>query len=259
MPITLNDGQTSVGSIIQSMSNITPDGYLFCDGSAISRTSFSSLFSVSPSTTSVITMTAPASPCVVTWNNHNLSTGNSIQFSTTGALPTFSTIQTVYFVRVINSNTFNLYNTLSNAMNTTGTTGIINTSGTQSGTHTALVYFWGNGDGTTTFNIPDTQGVYLRSAGISNFGGTASVPVLLGSKINDAVQGHYHSVSHNAASTDWYTGYTGGGSPLGANSSASITAVGLANDGSNSSGTNPIRVTNETRVKSIAVNYFIKY
>lgn len=250
MAITLNDEKLT-GLILASMSNIIPEGFLLCDGSAINRNTYSSLFALSPSTTSIITMTI-ASPCVVTWSNHGLATGQSIQFSTTGALPTFSTVQTVYFVRVINTNTFNLYDTLSNAMNTGATTGRINTTGTQSGTHTGLVYYWGNGNGTTTFNIPDTQGAFLRSAGTST-GYTQNVTVLLGTKTNDQFQSHYHSflftgVASSAVAGGGLGALDGGG---GSNTQILMPAT--------QPGFGTPRTGTETTPKYIGVNYFIKF
>lgn len=74
-----------------------------------------------------VTMTI-ASPCVVTWANHNLIAGTSITFTTTGALPTGLVVGTVYYVLAPTSTTFNL------AAISGGTA--INTSGSQSGTHT---------------------------------------------------------------------------------------------------------------------------
>jgi microcystin-dependent protein len=263
MAITLNDEKLT-GLILASMSNIIPEGFLLCDGSAINRTTYSSLFALSPSTTSTITMTI-ASPCVVTWNSHGLATGQSIQFTTTGALPIFSTIQTVYFIRIIDTNTFHLYATLSNAMNTGATTGIINTSGTQSGIHTALVYYWGNGDGSSTFNIPDAQGTFLRGAGTSNFG-VADQTVALGSRLNDQFQdwqaggvdgNTFYGIVQNAGQVNdglattasfirsvFNSGYQG--------QARRITALSNGTDGTPRKG-------DETRVKSIAVNYFIKF
>ena len=45
MPISINDEKT-IGTIIAGMSNSLPVGYLLCNGDAISRTAFASLFSV---------------------------------------------------------------------------------------------------------------------------------------------------------------------------------------------------------------------
>jgi hypothetical protein len=87
-------------------------------------------------TTVSCTMTI-ATPCVVTITNHKFWNGYPIVFYTTDALPTGITSGTTYYVRIIDADTFNLYDTAANAKNTGVTTGIINTSGTQSGTHTA--------------------------------------------------------------------------------------------------------------------------
>lgn len=71
-----------------------------------------------------------ASPCVVTSTNHGLRDGTRLVFSTTGALPTGITAGTTYYAKSTAADTFNLY---TNA----ALTSIVNTSGTQSGTHTA--------------------------------------------------------------------------------------------------------------------------
>jgi microcystin-dependent protein len=260
MPISLND-EKQIGSIFESALTVIPTGYLLCDGSAISRTTYSSLFSVMPNITSTVTMTI-ASPCVVTWSNHGLATGHSIQFSTAGALPIFSTVQTVYFIRVINTNTFNLYTTLANAINTGSTTGIINTSGTQSGIHTGLVYYWGNGNGNTTFNIPDAKGAVLRGEGTSS-DYTQNVTVTLGSKMNDVMQGHKHYVSDDSkipTGVLWLWNDNSsiyGPSTAGYNYSATI---GLFTGIPQTDGTNGTpRTATETRVKSIGIRYYIKF
>lgn len=76
-----------------------------------------------------------ASPCVVSFGTNNLVNGQAVSFTTTGALPTGITVNTDYFVGNNNNSTFNLYDTSANAL-VGGATGRINTSGTQSGTHT---------------------------------------------------------------------------------------------------------------------------
>lgn len=70
-----------------------------------------------------------ASPGVVTWTAHGLINGQAVQLSTTGALPTGLTAGTVYYVVNKAADTFELAATLGGAS--------INTSGTQSGVHTA--------------------------------------------------------------------------------------------------------------------------
>jgi hypothetical protein len=75
----------------------------------------------------LITVTV-ASPAVVTDLFNELSDGDAIRFSTTGALPTGITAGTIYYV--LNTDIpdkFNIY--------TTSPTNLVNTSGTQSGVH----------------------------------------------------------------------------------------------------------------------------
>ena len=80
----------------------------------------------------VVTVTI-ATPGVMTWTAHGLKTGDFLQLTTTGALPTGLAAATTYWVRVIDANTFNLSTTKANAAAAT----YIATSGSQSGVHTA--------------------------------------------------------------------------------------------------------------------------
>lgn len=68
-----------------------------------------------------------ATPAVVTFADVVLSEGTTIQLQTTGALPTGLSTGVTYYVRNPNGNTCNLA--------TTATGALVNTSGTQSGTH----------------------------------------------------------------------------------------------------------------------------
>ena len=81
---------------------------------------------VSP--TAAVTFTI-ASPCVMTWAQSQLPDHTAITFTTSGALPTGIVAGTVYFVRRKTDSTYNL----ARKPNGSG----INTSGSQSGTHTA--------------------------------------------------------------------------------------------------------------------------
>jgi hypothetical protein len=75
-----------------------------------------------------------AAPGVVTWTGHGLSVNDTIRFTTTGALPTGLAINTTYYVKeVLTTNTFTV------SASAGGTA--ITTSGTQSGTQTALVWY----------------------------------------------------------------------------------------------------------------------
>lgn len=74
-----------------------------------------------------------ATPAVVTWNSHGLSAGMVVSFSTTGALPTGLSAGTLYYVRSPAGNTFQLSTDAAGS-------NVVNTSGSQSGTHTGR---WG--------------------------------------------------------------------------------------------------------------------
>lgn len=83
--------------------------------------------------TATITVTI-ATPAALTWTSHGLVSGQRIQLSTTGALPTGLSVATTYWVTVINANTLNLSTSLANAQTAT----FINTTGSQSGVHTGV-------------------------------------------------------------------------------------------------------------------------
>lgn len=127
-----------------------------------------------------VTMTI-ASPGVVTFTTHQLANGDPIKFTTTGALPTGITSGTVYYVRVIDANTFHLYDTLAHAIDTGSTTGRVNTSVSQSGVHTA--YVWGVDVLSTTAKVASayiaTKALnFVRNEGktISGYAGYRSLP-----------------------------------------------------------------------------------
>lgn len=86
---------------------------------------------------STVTITI-AAPAVVTWSADNcLVAGETVQFFTTGALPTGLTVATQYYVTkdaTLTTSTFHVSTTRANAM--AGTT--ITTTGTQSGTQSAI-------------------------------------------------------------------------------------------------------------------------
>lgn len=146
---------------------IAPTGYLMCDGSTVSRSTYAGLFAVICEAVGTFTVTL-ASPGVFTLVAHGLNTGDQIYLTTTGALPTGLTANTLYYVVKVTADTFNLSTSRANAY--AGTK--INTSGSQSGTHTLRWCPYGLGDGSTTFTLPDGRGRTL--AGADAMGGTAA-------------------------------------------------------------------------------------
>lgn len=90
----------------------------------ISRLSYSPTVTIGTATMTI------ASPCVVSFTAHGLTLNDSIQFTTTGALPTWLNVSTNYFVisTGLTADAFQISASLGWAA--------INTSGSQSGTHT---------------------------------------------------------------------------------------------------------------------------
>jgi microcystin-dependent protein len=123
----------------------------------------------------------------------------------------------------------------------------------------AIGVTYGAGNGTTTFNIPDGLGTFLRGAGTST-GYTTNVTVNLGSKSDDHVQSHNHYLDSGLAAFGYQNGngvnhgFGAGGTP-GFTVNGSQIFTGVMNVTSVVNG----RSTNETTPKYIGVNYFIRY
>lgn len=235
-----------VGSLILKASPAVPSGYLATLGAAVSRTTYAALFAdlvTSQGFTSQTCTMTIASPCVVSKTAHGFVGGERLRFSTTGALPTGVSNTLDYFVSVIDANTFNLQ-TEANILGGT----FVNTTGSQSGTQSYLQSLYGLGNGTTTFNVPNTQGLVVRA-----FDGGRSINQIAayGSLQMDQFQGHWHSIqSLNNLSVGGSTnGNLDGTSPVNNKVNNPVT------DGANGTP----RFGGETRVKAIIMSYFIKF
>lgn len=165
-------GLVPTGSILPYVGRTAPTNWLMCFGGGISRTTYAELFSVIVPTVGTFTTTI-AAPGVVTLASHAMVTGDQVYLTTTGALPTGLTANTLYYVVYVDANTFNLATSRANAV--AGTK--ITTSGSQSGVHTLKYCPYGLGDGSTTFNVPDARGRVL--AGADAMGGTAATRLTL--------------------------------------------------------------------------------
>jgi microcystin-dependent protein len=151
------------GTLLPFAPFVAPAGFLMAFGQAVSRTTYATLFAALFPILGAATISI-ASPGDVTLNGHGLSNGDRIRLFTTGALPTGLNVNTDYYLVSATANTFQLASTPGGAA--------INTSGSQSGTHTVQYFPYGAGNGSTTFNLPDVRGVVL--AGRDNMGGTAA-------------------------------------------------------------------------------------
>lgn len=183
----LDSANIAPGDIRMSASVDVPTGWAECDGSAITRAGNPLMFA-RYAHISTVTMTI-ASPCVVTWTANGLRNGMPVKFSTSGALPTGLTAGTTYYVINKSTNTFNVATTPGGAA--------INTSGSQSGTHTGIVAPYGDGDGSTTFNVPDFRGRapigFGTGSGLTNRG--------LAQAVGQETVSNSHSVSFSGEET----------------------------------------------------------
>jgi microcystin-dependent protein len=109
--------------------------------------------------------------------------------------------------------------------------------------YAAIGTTYGAGDGSTTFNLPNTQGRFLRGNGNNNLGlGTTA-----GTYQDDAFQGHTHTYTVRQQLSGG-----GGGSDWAFDTSTQTSLPNAA------VGYGSIRYTNETRPSNVGVNYIIK-
>jgi len=239
-----------VGTILPYSGISTPSDFLLTDGSAISRSTYSTLFAAITSAKGAFTVTI-ATPALVTLNGHGLITGDCISFTTTGALPTGLSINTNYYVIYVNANTFNLATSYANALVPTA----INTTGSQSGVHSLLFNPYGI-SGASNFLLPDSRAAFLRGSGTSTLF-TANVTTGQGHYADDKSQGHNHYVYRENA--------TGGNSGIaGLNQFTSLSfdlteVYGIASSPVSDGVNGTPRTATETAGKSLGVRYIIKY
>lgn len=243
------------GAILKMATSVAPDGFLKANGAAVSRTTYSDLFAAlvtSPGFTAQSFTVSLASPAVVTKSGHGFFGGERIRLSTTGALPTGLNNTTDYFVWFIDSNTFRLQ-TLADVLAGTW----VNTSGSQSGTHSYTCSLWGLGDGSTTFNVPDLRGVFDRawddSRGLDPSRAIASLQ-------RDAIQNFTgtfnmlpNTAAHNISATGVFGSAVAGVSGVAGSASAG-NAIQVNIDASRQA-----RTATETRPLNYALMPVIKY
>lgn len=135
---------------------------------------------------------------------------------------------------------------------------------------TAIGTTFGAGDGSTTFNLPDLRGIFIRGAGSQTFG-SVNYSGTLGTKQNDQFQTHGHSVSDPGHTHK--LSYNNGGVGFNLNPGSNHYRLSYVPDGSiNDEFQNDTRTTgvsvgspnsgrtgSETYPANISLNYFIKY
>jgi microcystin-dependent protein len=130
---------------------------------------------------------------------------------------------------------------------------------------------FGVGDGSTTFNLPDTRGMFLRGAGTNgtytNSAGTGYAGPSVAAQQDDAMQritGSYEIRQTPFAAQSAFSGsFSDGGATANGTTDFGTGAAGVTRqtnfDSSNSTSPNASRTDDaETRPANIGVNYIIK-
>lgn len=209
-----------IGTIKAIGHSTVPQGYLACDGSAVSRTTYVTLFGLLSTTwgagdgsttfnvpdlrgrvlvgsgTSTVTETQAAANFntsdIITVNSNPMDTkpkwltGMKVQVTTSGVLPTGISASTDYYVRRLSATTISLYGTLAQAMETNATTGRVNITATGSGNHT-LTHTLAARTIADTFGVETNQSVpsHKHALGLSISGSGSAVPAIATSGTND--------------------------------------------------------------------------
>lgn len=233
--VLMNPGNgISIGSGVQTAAveyfalRNAPTGFLKANGSAVSRTTYAALFAALVQSANVTI--SIATPGVITWAAHGREANDPVKLGSTGTLPTGLTGGVTYYVvgASITTNTFQVSATPGGSA--------IATSGGQTGTHTAVSAPFGDGDGSTTFNVPDLRGEFIRG---TDGGRGVDAGRAMGSTQADELKSHTHGIGYSI-SVD-----TSGGvySLPGASNNATSSATGGS----------------ETRPRNVALLACIKY
>lgn len=183
-------GAIPSGGMIDFGGTTVPTGFLACDGSNVSRATYAALFAALMRS-AVVTFDNVTDK--VAWNAHGLSNGDVFKFTTTGAAPTGLTAGTTYFVVSAAANAFQVAATEGGAA--------INFTTNGTGVLTGIHAPWGDGDGATTFTLPDSR----RRASMGRGGSaTSTVGARLGatggSETHTLVTGEMPAHTHSSPS-----------------------------------------------------------
>lgn len=249
------------GTILPFAGISAPSRFLLCNGAAVSKTTYATLWAVLYSATRG---TAGTGACtfadsgdLVTCAGHGFSTGDRVYFSSITSTTGIS-INTNYYVEYVGVDTFRLASSFANAVN--GTYLALTTNGSGS-----IVYApWGI-SGASNFLLPDGQGMAFKGVGTKAITSPITAESItyngrLGHYNNDRIQGHYHDVLPDFEQF-WVRDVLVSGQSIDTSEGSNhdvctVVSTGAAvTDGTNGTP----RSSTQTEMQTMGVNYIIKY
>jgi len=141
----VSDTSMPIGAMLDFAGTVAPSDFLLCDGTAYSRTTYAALLSA-------------------------ISFAQSGTLNTTTTITGLSSTSNMYVGQPLEGTNIPASTTVASIINSTSIT--ISNAATGSGASTLTFFNWGNGDGSTTFNVPD----YSRCVSIGSGGAAISGP-----------------------------------------------------------------------------------
>jgi microcystin-dependent protein len=133
---------------------------------------------------------------------------------------------------------------------------------TYGGLYAAIGTTWGTGDGSTTFNVPDLRGTFLRGTGTNATGSSAgAVGPAVGTYAADTYLNHAHAVT-DPGHTHTYTQVSSTAQAVGGSGSNYFNGSTTGNTGSSTTGLSVNTSTTggtETKPKNYGILFCIKY
>ena len=119
----------------------------------------------------------------------------------------------------------------------------------------AIGITFGTGNGSTTFNLPQLQGEFIRGGHASSTSIDPDGYRVIGSTQTDTFQGHWHTQALQITNNSGGTGYDHGSTNFTATTSSDINITSPVTDGTNG----VPRTSKETRPRNVALLPCIKY
>jgi len=201
-------GIVPTGTILDFAGPAVPGGFLACDDAAVSRTTYAGLLSV---ITQIQTGTTTMSANTVSGLTSTAQMYVGMQIESANMSPGTS------IASIVDANNITI-------------TPVATTGGA-----TPITFFqWGNGDGSTTFNVPDMRRNVTIGQGGTPYAGAATV-----GQVNSAAVGfiggqeaHTPTTPETAAHTHSYNTFSGSGSSLnGSSANVALTATTTGSTG----------------------------